>query len=88
MKLTLFKTLIFTLYFATLAIVWVTPGLFDGFSLLFVVFTLAYCGIIVLSQLGSALVALIHWCVAANREEREATFSAPSVAFETETEAT
>ena len=88
MKLTLLKVLLFALYFATLAIVWATPGLFDGFSLLVVTFTLGYCGIIVLSQLGSVLVALFHWCVAANRESREEDFSASSAVFETETEAT
>ena len=88
MRLTLLKVLMFTLYFVTLGIVWATPGLFNGFSLLVVTFVLGYCGIIVLSQLGSVLVALYHWCVALNRQHREEVFTAPSVAFETETEAT
>lgn len=88
MKLILLKALILALYVATLVFVWSTPGLFSGFSLLVVVFTLAYCGIIVLSQLISTLVTFSHWCVAASREKREETFTAASVVFETETEAT
>jgi len=88
MKLTLCKILVIVLYLATLAIVWATPGLFDGFSLLVVSFVLGYCGIIAISQLGSVVGSLFDWCVAAKREHREDEFSAPSVVFETESEAT
>lgn len=88
MKLIILKALILALYVATLTTVWSTPGLFGGFSLLVVVFVLAYCGIIVLSQLVSTLVALSHWCVASRQEKRIETFTAAPVVFETETEAT
>lgn len=88
MKLILLKALTLALYVATLTIVWSTPGIFGGFSLLVVEFVLAYCGIIVLSQLVSTMVALSRWCVASRQEDLEETFTAAPVVFETETEAT
>lgn len=88
MKLPLLKALGLALYVTAVMSVWSSPGLFNEFFDLVVVFTLAYCGIIVLSQLITTLVALSHWCVAESREQREANLTAPSVAFETESEAT
>jgi hypothetical protein len=51
-------------------------------------FVLAYCGIIVLSQLVSTMVALSRWCVASRQDDLKETFTAAPVVFETETEAT
>lgn len=88
MKLALLKTLIFALYLTTSYVIWRLRYDLDRFFLLVAVFTLAYCGIIVLSQLISELVAFWHRCVAASRKKQEECFTVPSVEFETETEAT
>lgn len=85
MKLIISKLLILALYIVTVLTV---PDLFSGVTQLVAMFVLAYCGIIVLAHLLSTVMALCHWCVAASRERREDNFTAPSVAFETETEAT
>lgn len=88
MKLIVFKALILALYLTTLAIVWNLRNGLDGFWFLLISFSLAYCGIIVLAHLVSALVALCPWCVAATREKQSEKFTVPSVVFETESEAT
>lgn len=88
MKLRLLKALILVLYLNTLNIVWLLKDSLHGFMFLLVSFTLAYCGIIILSHLFATLIALCPWRVAASLEKQRESFSAPSVVFETETEAT
>lgn len=88
MKQVILKLTILALYISTLLMVFTLSDLLGGFILPVVLFVLAYCGIIVLAHLISTLNTLCHWCVAASRERRTQNFTAPPVAFETETEAT
>jgi type IV secretory pathway TrbD component len=87
MKLTLLKIPILALYVASVMMVLATPELISGAARLFVLFVLAYCGIIVLAHLVATLRTFYIWCAAA-KHSREESFTAPAVVFETETEAT
>lgn len=88
MRLIGMKLLLLVLYAASIAGVGLNAGMFGGVGLLVAAFFLGYCGIIVLSQLTATLVAIYHWCVAENRERQGELFTAASVEFETESEAT
>ena len=88
MQQPLLKSLLLGSYVASLALLWSLHEKLDAFVLLLAVFVLAYCSIIVLSQLASILGAICHWRVAESRECREENQETPAVVFETESEAT
>jgi len=88
MQQPLLKSLLFGSYVVGLALVWSLRGLMNDFTLLVAVIVLAYCSIIVLSQLVSTLGALYHWGVAESRECHEEDVDISEVVFETESEAT
>ena len=88
MKQTILKLLLLALYVGLLQSLSTGPVWSGGMALWSARLVLGYCGLIVLAQLLSTFIGWSGYLLAIGRENREASVSSRSVAYQTETEAT
>jgi hypothetical protein len=88
MKQVILKITILALYVVTGMVLFSFPGVLTEVFGLAALFVYGYCGIIVLAHLLATFRTLCRYCVAARRETRDSSITAPAVEFVTETEAT
>ena len=88
MKQTILKLLLLALYVGLLQSLSTGPVWSGGMALWSARLVLGYCGLIVLAQILSTFIGWSGYLLAIGRENREASVSSRSVAYQTETEAT